>query len=242
MTLSLSNALHHGLGRCPAGPRHLRGCVHSSRSLSLKVAFSRSTFLGGMTLHGMTYLFSSSPRFLCDLLLTGLVFAFGTVPAHAQRTAGDSAGVSGTSPPLVTLNGTVVGTEEYSRRQPMGRSSSGTHLLLQTADGLADLHLGPTTVLSELREAVASGTDVTAKGFHIKTSPSGAYVATRVTVGEKTYHLRDPDTFRPRWSAKQISPPGGAEIRTHWCARWRSHGSRGGRRRGHHRPRHHPHH
>lgn len=190
----------------------------------------------------MTRLFSRIPRFLCTFLLTGLVFALGTACAHAQHGLRNSTSVSGTSPPLVTLTGTVTNIEEGSCGQTTGRSPSGTHLLLQTENGPVDLHLGPTTALGKLRDAVTSGIKVAAKGFRTKAFPNGAYAAVRVTVGEEAYLLRDPATLRPRWSTEQARPRVGAGRRSHWCPRWRSNGSHGGHRRGHHLPHHRPHH
>jgi hypothetical protein len=186
---------------------------------------------------------------LCILLFTGVVLASGAALAHAQRGIGDFTGVSGTSPSIVTLTGTVTDVKKGPCEQTTGRSPSAVHLRLRTADGPMDLHLGPTAALSELRDVVASGTEVAVKAFHSEALPSGTYVAVRMTIGKKAYPLRDPMTLRPRWSANRTGPRGGSGTGPQWYynrrPRWRYHGDwhqHGGHYGRHHRGHRRPHH
>lgn len=136
----------------------------------------------------------------CVLVL--LLMAGPTPSAHAQKGRGDQTGVarSGQVPDVIDLAGTVTGMMSGPCKSTTGRSESGTHLILRTAEGrIINLHLGPTDVLAPYAPLLASGTDVSARAFRTEAMSANAFIAQSLQVGEETIELRR-DDLQPVWA------------------------------------------
>jgi hypothetical protein len=133
------------------------------------------------------------------LLLAGVFLTLGLSAARAQCGPGTALGTTGTTQSQVSLSGTITEVRKRPCPQATGRSSSRTHLMLDTSAGPVNLRLGPTAALRDLRAATTHGTAASAQAVRLGSGPSAKYVALRVSVADTTYRLRDPDTLRPRW-------------------------------------------
>ena len=137
---------------------------------------------------------------LTALVLLGMLL----VPAAlAQKGTGNRTGIAreAEQPPLVTLSGTLLHTEEGPCEQTTGRSSIGRHLIVQgDADAPWNVHLGPAADIRRLVPDLSEGAPITLYVFRTDDLPDGAYIAQALTVDGITYTLRDA-TLRPVWAS-----------------------------------------
>ncbi|MDC7785294.1 hypothetical protein J2S22_000458 [Rhodoplanes tepidamans] len=122
--------------------------------------------------------------------------------AWAQKGTGEASGMGrrADKPPIVSLSGTVKETKVGPCKLTTGRSSEGAHLIVQTRDRTINLHLGPSAAVADVLKAAPAGQALAVQGFRTDRMPADAYVAKTVTVGDRTFTLRD-DRLRPRWAA-----------------------------------------
>lgn len=88
----------------------------------------------------------------------------------------------------VTITGTVEAVKE------MGWRGRGIHVMLKSAEGANEVHLGPKAFLEKEGLRLAKGDAIGITGAKMQ----GAVVARTVTHAGKTYILRDEKGF-PRW-------------------------------------------
>lgn len=141
-------------------------------------------------------------RFLTNAGIAVLVSVLLAGPAVAQRGMGDPGGMArrAVKPPIVSVTGTVTEIKIGPCKQTTGRSAEGVHLLLRAADGRQiNLHLGPSAALGDVIKAVSAGQTVTSDAFRTERMPQDAYVARVLTVGDRTFELRDAG-LRPSWA------------------------------------------
>lgn len=135
---------------------------------------------------------------LCIVFLSLIV----AVPAWPQqRGMGDDAGLARQR--LQPLTTDIVGVVEAVEQAPCalttGRAAEGAHVILRTSDrGRVNLHLGPVAALPDLLARLKPGMAITAAALWTDQMPDNAYVARTVTVGDRTFTLRD-QAFRPAW-------------------------------------------
>jgi hypothetical protein len=142
----------------------------------------------------MRHFTSAGIAVLVSVLLAGA--------AVAQKGTGESTGMArrSTKPPIVTVAGTVTDIKIGPCKQTTGRSAEGVHLLLRAADNREiNLHLGPSAALGDVIKAVSAGQPVTSDAFRTERMPQDAYVARVLTVGGRTFELRDVG-LRPIWA------------------------------------------
>jgi len=129
--------------------------------------------------------------------------------AYAQKGIGDSRGVAqqGENPAVVSLLGNVLEVKTGPCESTTGRAETGTHFLLETADGQKlNIHLGPETAVADITEQLCEGKAVSVQAFRTDKMPESHFVAQSLSLDSRTFTLRD-DGLRPIWSqGKAISP------------------------------------
>jgi hypothetical protein len=85
----------------------------------------------------------------------------------------------------VSLEGTILSYTENSRTPPLG-----THVLLQTASGNADVHLGDARLLHQARLSLAEGMSVRFVGQSQTVGKNTVFLARLVQVGSQVVAVR----------------------------------------------------
>lgn len=148
-------------------------------------------------------------------LLFALVFVFSE-PAVAQRGMGDPVGIvrQGVETTPATITGTLKEIHTGPCESTTGRALIGTHLIVETEAGEADVHLGPASALAPIVNQLEQGQQLTIEAFRTAQMPEDAFVARTVTADGHVFTLRD-ETLRPMWAggagagAGQWAPPAG---------------------------------
>lgn len=100
----------------------------------------------------------------------------------------------------VTVNGTVEAVNEVTGR----RGWNGTHLQLKTADGMLDVHAGPSWFLSKNKLQVAKGDQIQVTGSKIRFNDTDALLARTIKKGDSEVTLRNANGV-PVWSRGRAS-------------------------------------
>ena len=95
-----------------------------------------------------------------------------------------------------TLNGTIEAVTEGARGQMMG-----THLTVQTAEGVREVMLGPTQFIASKQFSFAKGDSIDVTGSKVTMGGSEYVVARQVVKDGKTLTLRDKAGI-PEWAGK----------------------------------------
>jgi len=80
--------------------------------------------------------------------------------AYAQKGIGDSRGMAqqGENPAVASLSGNVLEVKTGPCESTTGRAETGTHSLLETADGQkVNIHLGPEIAVTDITEQLCEG-------------------------------------------------------------------------------------
>lgn len=93
---------------------------------------------------------------------------------------------------------TVEGTIQEIRQYPQG-AWTGTHLMLRTAGGVLDVHLGPSQYLEQIQLAIHEGDRVTVTGARTDIAGAQALLAREVRKEGRTFALRNQQGI-PLWS------------------------------------------
>jgi hypothetical protein len=88
------------------------------------------------------------------------------------------------------LHGTVVSYTEDSSRPPMG-----THVMVQTASGPVDAHLGPASYLRSNHFSLATGESVQLVGVSVPTKEGTVFLARMAQHGTQAIAVRSPNGF-----------------------------------------------
>ncbi len=94
-----------------------------------------------------------------------------------------------------TLTGTVDDVQQLTGR----RGFAGTHLILNTATGTLEVHLGPSSYIDAQKISFAKGDRIEVVGSKVKIGAADALIARQVTKDGKTLTLRDAQGV-PQWS------------------------------------------
>jgi len=128
--------------------------------------------------------------------------------ALAQRGMGDETGVAQRPDDAerVTVNGTVKEIITEPCKKTTGKFPVGMHVLLETDEGVRNVHLGPAALLGDVGKHLEPGRAVHVKAFRTKKMPKDHCVAIAVRTDDRTVRLRD-DDLRPRWAVPQAGNP-----------------------------------
>ena len=143
-------------------------------------------------------------RTISTIIAVAACIGFATV-AMAQKGTGQAEGVARQTekPELVTLSGIVKEIKFEPCKDTTGRSTIGTHIILQIKDGVTrEIHVGPERDVQTLIQGIEAKQPLAVTGFRTEALPKDALVATTLVVGEKTVTIRDKD-LRPVWAGKQ---------------------------------------
>ena len=95
-----------------------------------------------------------------------------------------------------TVSGEVIKVEKI---MPVKGMSYGIHIILKTATGDIDVHLGPAWYIDNQDVSVKKGDTVEVKGSKVTVGGKPAIIAAEVKKGDETLMLRDEAGF-PYWS------------------------------------------
>jgi hypothetical protein len=127
-------------------------------------------------------------------LLSGLLFAIIAVPLGAQTApesrAGQGIGSGYGAAHETTLNGTI---QEVITQNVAG-SPAGMHLLVDGAQGVVDVHVGP-FLSSATKEALHVGTPVQIVGAPMLAHGKEYFLARELSVGGRTITIRSKRGF-----------------------------------------------
>jgi hypothetical protein len=98
----------------------------------------------------------------------------------------------------VTLRGTVHSVQQVDGRAGSSRAT-GTHLIVKTDQETVEVHLGPTTFITEQNLMLSAGDAVEIIGSRVKVSGAGVVIAREIRKGTQTVTLRDRNGV-PKWS------------------------------------------
>lgn len=120
-------------------------------------------------------------------------------PARAQEPGGGQGSPRYDTATEATFRGTV---EAVKQIEAAGRRGPGTHVVLKTAEGAVDVHLGPKGFLDAQKLTVAVGDAVEIVGSRVKVAGADAVIAREIRRGDQKLILRD-EKGVPRWSGGQ---------------------------------------
>lgn len=123
---------------------------------------------------------------------------------HSQKGMGESEGVAskGEIPELVTLKGVVQEIKKGPCTYTAGKSVSGTHLIINTAQEVVlNVHLGPTKKVYEF-VANSMNDEIEFIAFRTKKLPKDHYIAKELVYKDDELVLRD-EYLRPFWANKR---------------------------------------
>ena len=132
--------------------------------------------------------------FLATLLMLFLTVTF----VFAQRQSGQRRAVPRYDPATET---TVTGIVQKVGRVGESKGWTGTHLTLDTGDGVFDVHVGPSAFLAEHGFTFAKGDQIEVTGSKVKYGAADAMIAREVKKGGKVLTLRNAGGF-PVWSRR----------------------------------------
>ena len=103
-----------------------------------------------------------------------------------------------------TFQGTVQSVEQIADQGREGRGRGrralgGTHIILSTATGPVEVHVGPAAFLTENKVVIVDGDAVEIIGSRVSLDDEPFVVAREIRKGDQTWTLRDA-TGRPLWS------------------------------------------
>lgn len=101
----------------------------------------------------------------------------------------------------VTVKGEILEVKNYDC--PIS-GTMGAHLVLQTAEGVVEVHLAPAAFLSEYGMSFAKGDKVEILGTKVTFHDAPALLARRVTRDQCEYFFRDAKG-RPLWAARRAA-------------------------------------
>ena len=100
-----------------------------------------------------------------------------------------------------TLQGTVVSYREESSRAPIG-----AHVMVQTATGTVDVHLGPASYLRSNHFSLAAGDSVRIIGVNVAANGSYVFLARIAQKGTQALAVRSPRGFLLATTATRALP------------------------------------
>nr|WP_298926113.1 hypothetical protein [uncultured Allomuricauda sp.] len=141
-------------------------------------------------------------RVVKSVVLICLLSVFAT--GHSQKGMGESKGVAskGITPELVTLKGVIQEIKKGPCTYTTGKSTSGTHLIINTAhEVVLNVHLGPTKKVSEFVDNSIND-EIEIIAFRTEKLPKDHYIAKELIYNDDELVLRD-EYLRPFWANKR---------------------------------------
>jgi len=137
-------------------------------------------------------LFDLSKTLLLAAVLAGLG-AFSTFAQSSQS--------SGKERPIYDPKSevTVTGAIQEVKLVAGPDRSTGTHLILKTETGVADIHVGPNWYLTQQKYVLAKSDQIDIVGAKVNFRGADVIIARQIKKGENTWALRD-ERGRPLWS------------------------------------------
>ena len=145
---------------------------------------------------------TSRERF--SILGTTTLLLIGAVSVVMAQTPGTGRGAS----PMydvkteTTIKGTVESVETVTGAGGRGRHGlGGTHLTVNTEKETLEVHVGPTTYLTEKGITLAKGDTLEILGSRVTMDERPVVIARQIKKGDNTWTLRDA-SGRPVWSGR----------------------------------------
>ncbi|MFP2995105.1 hypothetical protein ABN763_04310 [Spongiivirga sp. MCCC 1A20706] len=141
-----------------------------------------------------------------------VLLVLSTTIVFAQKSVGEKQGMckQGTNPEIIELKGVVTELKKGPCEYTTGRSLSGTHLFLTTADNKTlNIHLGPTSEVSKFVTDI-KGKNIVVKGFRTEMLPEEHYIAKQLVIDDQVTILRN-EKLKPFWA--------GRTGRERWCCK-----------------------
>jgi len=140
------------------------------------------------------------------------VLAWGILApeAHAQRGMGEQSGVArqAVKPKVVSFSGKVLEVKTEPCKMTTGRAYLGTHVMLQTPEGVPlNIHLGPAVAVDFVTKEFSVGAEVSVRAFRTAKMPENHYTAQSFVLDGTTIQLRD-ESLRPVWAGGRNVVPG----------------------------------
>jgi hypothetical protein len=136
-------------------------------------------------------------------LFISIIAALVMLPmsTNAQKGMSESTGIAqqAIKPAVTTLSGKVLEIKTGPCEKTTGKSSIGTHLIVQSGEIIHNIHLGPEKAVDHVVDQHAIGSWVTFEVFRTEKMPENSYIAKSLTLDDKVLHLRD-DNLRPSWA------------------------------------------
>lgn len=103
----------------------------------------------------------------------------------------------------ISLDGTIV---EFSTFVPQPRMMSGNLIVLKTEKGNRTIHLGPRWYIREQNLELKVGDRISVQGNQVNQGKTEIVFASKITKGQQTWILRDPEGI-PNWCAQRPAAP-----------------------------------
>jgi hypothetical protein len=134
-----------------------------------------------------------------------MLVALTSPAALAQRGVGEKSGVAQRPirPEVERLHGRILKVVTAPCKLTTGRSSDGTHLVIETDAGTRlNVHLGPADAIADEVAGLVKGRKITIDGFRTSNLAPGHYVARSIQQADgQRIELRD-ENLRPRWAGR----------------------------------------
>lgn len=126
------------------------------------------------------------------------IFSFGQKDTIGQGDRGNLDSALFNPKTVVGLNGTIVNVVKTSFDN---RRHSGIHFMLQTADEIIEVHVGPDFYLEEQGVRFIVNDQVFVKGSRVEMSGGPIIIAMEITKEGKLIRLRTPEG-KPMWAGR----------------------------------------
>lgn len=132
-----------------------------------------------------------------------MAFCIVSLVGYSQKGTGENSGISRQqiNPELLKMEGTIEEIESAPCKYTTGKSVSGTHLTLKTQKKLVNIHLGPTSEVSNL-VSVDEGDFIKMIVFKTDKLPKDQFIATKLFINGESIVLRG-ENFKPVWAGKK---------------------------------------
>jgi len=159
---------------------------------------------------------------LLKLMITIFAALLFSVSALAQKGTGEATGIAqqAVKPPVITLLGKLLEIKIGPCENTTGWSTTGTHLIMQSKDGMKlNIHLGPTSAVEHVIDQLVIGQSLTFDAFRTERLPKNAYILKSLILDGKVIHLRD-NNLRPSWAYARGWGQGRAQGMSQGRGRW----------------------
>jgi len=140
----------------------------------------------------------SAPRFFpITILLLSLSMSAGPA-AYAQTSSGTGAATTAPRIYEASIETTVSGTISEVVKRPKAGLPLGLHLMVETAQGQMDVHLGPYYARIAAQKGLLPGATIQVTGETFHYNAGDVFLARTITVGGQTLTIRNQTGFPVR--------------------------------------------